>query len=107
MENFAGALPLILIAMFALLLFSRARTARRESTALLERLQPGLEVMTTAGLYGTVAAVEDTVVELEVSPGVRLRFAKQAIARVVPRAEPVASNDETDSHGEQPPRVQG
>jgi preprotein translocase subunit YajC len=39
--------------------------------------------VTTSGLYGTVSAVEDDVVVLEVAPGVTNRYAKQAIMRVL------------------------
>ena len=46
-------------------------------------LDVGAEVITTAGLYGTVALVEDDSVLLEVAPGVTNRYAKGAIARVL------------------------
>ena len=39
--------------------------------------------MTTAGMYATIRALTDDTVDLEVSPGVVVTYAKQAVARVV------------------------
>ena len=44
---------------------------------------PGVEVMTTAGLFATVHAVTDDEVQLEVAPGVVQRYAKGAVLRIV------------------------
>ena len=54
-------------------------------------LAPGQRVMTTAGLYGTVAAVEGDDVRLEVAPGVELRFARGAVAKLVPDPADIAT----------------
>ena len=43
----------------------------------------GDEVITIGGLYGTIAAMDDEAVTLEVAPGVQTRYARSAIARVV------------------------
>lgn len=59
-------------------------------------LAPGVEVMTTAGLYGTVTAVGDEDVTLEVSPGVTVRFARAAIARRVDAATDTAGVADAD-----------
>lgn len=55
----------------------------KEHKAIVEGLQVGDEVMTTAGLYGTVAALDDEVVTLEVAPGTLLRFARGAVGHKV------------------------
>ena len=43
------------------------------------RLGDGDEVLTTSGLYGTIAALDDRVVTLDVGEGTRLRFDRRAI----------------------------
>ena len=53
-------------------------------------LAPGQQVMTTAGLYGTVTAVDAEDVRIEVAPGVELRFARGAVARLVPDPDDTA-----------------
>jgi preprotein translocase subunit YajC len=44
-------------------------------------LQQGDEVITSAGIYGTIIDLDDEVVSLEVAEGVRLRIARMAIGR--------------------------
>ena len=86
--NQLGSLVWVLLALGFYFLFIRpARVRQRQTLAIQASLRPGLEVMTTAGLYATVAAVEDDVVLLEVAPGVVNRYAKGAVARVVTPAE--------------------
>jgi preprotein translocase subunit YajC len=83
-EGLAGLLPFILIALVFWLLLIRPQRKRQLE---LQRTQRGLEigdeVMLGAGIVGTVAATDDEFVELEVSPGVHLRVARGAVARVL------------------------
>jgi preprotein translocase subunit YajC len=89
-------LPLILI-------FSRTRRQQREFQLVQQRLAAGQEVMTTAGLYATVVDVGQDAVLLESAPGVRQRWARAAVARIVtdPEADAAAAADaaeDADSH---------
>ena len=61
-------------------------------------IQPGMRVRTTAGMYATVAAVEDQEVVLEVAPGVNVRFLRRAIMDVIPDA----SQDYSEPEAEEP-----
>jgi preprotein translocase subunit YajC len=84
-ESLGTLLPLVIILLaFWLLIIRPARMRTRKQAELLSKVTPGQEVMTTSGLYATVAAVEDDVVVLEASPGVRTRWAKAAVARILP-----------------------
>ncbi len=82
---------LFLAVTFGLLfmIVSRGRRQRRELLDLQERLAVGAEVMTTSGLYATIAELhDDGVAVLETAPGQRSRWDRRAIARVVtPQAE--------------------
>jgi preprotein translocase subunit YajC len=82
----------ILLLAFWLLIIRPARMRARQASQLQDQLAPGVEVMTSSGLYATVAAVEEDAVILEASPGTRTRWAKAAVARVVPA--PAAEGDE-------------
>jgi preprotein translocase subunit YajC len=84
----------VLLLAFWLLIIRPARTRSRQQNELQSRLSPGLEVMTTSGLFATVAEVQDDAVVLETSPGTRSRWAKAAVARILtpPRD---ADDDET------------
>jgi preprotein translocase subunit YajC len=88
--------PLLLVGLLALLFFSQ----RRRSRAVQEvqrQLRPGMNVMTTAGLFAEVQAVEDDAVHLEIAPGVVCRFARASVARVVdaPGDEPMELGADT------------
>lgn len=72
-----------LAAIFYLLILRPSRRRQQQAQQVQSNLVPGAEVVTTSGLYGTVSAVEDDVVVLEVAPGVTNRYAKQAIMRVL------------------------
>jgi preprotein translocase subunit YajC len=77
----------------------RAEQQRRE-------VEVGSRVMTASGMYGTVAAVEDDAVLLEVAPGVTTRWARAAIGRVVDTEEVLGIDGQQTppDDGEEPPR---
>ncbi|MFP5347183.1 MAG: preprotein translocase subunit YajC [Actinomycetes bacterium] len=75
-------LPLILLVPL-LLMITRSRKQQRQFQELQSQLQPGQAVVTTAGLHGTIAELEDDVVLLDVADGVRLRWARAGIGQVV------------------------
>ncbi len=84
------ALPLALL---AYLIFSQRRRARREAKVQQE-LRAGDPVMTRAGMFGTIAALDGPVVRVEVAPGVVVTFDRRAL---IPGAVPASDNDEDDS----------
>jgi preprotein translocase subunit YajC len=77
-------LPLALLYIFLVLPQKRRMN---EHKSLLAGVEPGDEVMTTAGLYGRVVELSDDNMYLQVAPGVELRFARGAIARKVSSGE--------------------
>jgi preprotein translocase subunit YajC len=82
---------LILVLAFAVLIVLPARQrkkAQQQQRAMQESLTPGTPVMTTAGLHGTVAALGEGTVDLEIAPGVVVTFARQAILEVRKPAVP-------------------
>ena len=89
-------LPLLMIVLlFGVMYFMMIRPQqkrRREAEQMQRSLGIGDEVVTIGGLHGSVVAVDDDVVTLEISPGVTARYSRPAIAKVVPlaSAEPVA-----------------
>jgi preprotein translocase subunit YajC len=86
---------LILVA-FYFLIIRPQRTRARQAAQLQARLVPGVEIMTTAGLFGRVVEVHDDGLLLEISPGVQVRFAKAAVGRIVD-AEDTSENDDTEA----------
>lgn len=67
----------------------------------------GSEVMTSSGMYGTVVGQDDEQVLLEIAPGVQVRFARAAIARVIADDDPsyVSDHPAGSQHDQpEPPR---
>lgn len=94
----------ILVAAFLLLIVRPQRRQMAAHRALVASLQVGDEVVTSGGIYGTILDLDETVVGLEVAPGVVLRVARGAIAqRVSPVEEPVDEID--DDTGDQRPET--
>ena len=85
--------PLLFLVMW--LLFVRPQQKRvRAQQQLLSQLQPGDEVVTSSGLIGTLTAVGDDEVVVELSPGVHVRLLRGAVAQ---RISPDDYEDETDA----------
>lgn len=70
-------------AAFWLLIIRPQSTRRKAQAALVASLAPGQRVMTTAGVFGTVVAVEDDRVHVEVAPGVVIEMLALAVGQVV------------------------
>lgn len=75
-------LPIILMfVVFYFLLIRPQQKRAREHEAMLGALQHGDEVVTQGGLHGTIVALTDTVVTLEVADKTRIKFDRSAISR--------------------------
>jgi len=78
--------PLIIVALLVVMLFVLpARQRKRmaaQAKALQESLTVGTPVMTTSGLHGTVAGLNEGTVDLEIAPGVVVTFVRQAVLEV-------------------------
>ena len=87
-----------LIAIFYFMLIRPQQKRMRQQMELMHNLRAGDEVMTSAGIYGTITEVEEETVLLEVSEDVEIRVAKSAIGRTFTvRDDP---GDEEDAEGE-------
>jgi preprotein translocase subunit YajC len=75
-------LPLILVAMFALVIMPQRRQQKQQA-ALLSSLGEGDAVLTSGGIYGVITEVDGNDVFLEVAKGIELRVNKSAVLRKV------------------------
>jgi preprotein translocase subunit YajC len=84
-----GILPLILLAVaFYLLLMRPAKNRQKQQAALIASVGPGTQIMTTAGMYGTVVARDGDDVTVSIAPGVEVQMLAAAIGKVVEPALP-------------------
>ena len=96
---------LFLLLLFGVVYFLMIRPQqkrRREAQELQNKLGPGDQIVTIGGLHGTIVSVDADVATLEVAPGVQVKFARPAIARVLHRqeAEEAAPVDEAEAADE-------
>jgi len=73
----------LLIGVFYFLLIRPQKRRVAQHRSLIDSVGVGDEIVTIGGMYGTVRAIGDEQVELEVTPGTTIRFTKAAIARRV------------------------
>ena len=94
-----AALPIILlVGVFYLFIIRPQRNRQKQMLETRRNLEPGVEVLTSFGMYATVVSIEDDGVILEIAPGVHSRFSQQVVARVLtPESdEPVDSVEPDD-----------
>jgi preprotein translocase subunit YajC len=104
----AALLPILLLIVLMYFMLIRPQQKRmRAQQALLSAVQEGDEVLTTAGVYGFITAMEGDVVWVEIAEGVEVRVAKGAIARRVdsPTDTPAAVTEDTPAITEATPEI--
>ena len=82
-------------AMMYFLVFRPQQRQMREHKNLLSSLEVGDVVVTSGGIYGAIAEIEERVLWLEVAPEVELKVTKDSIAARIP------DNDEADDDEEE------
>ena len=78
----------ILVAAFYFLIVRPQRRNAMIRRQLLNAVQVGDEIVTTGGVYGTVVAIDDDTLDVEIAPGVVVKLARGAVgARITPESE--------------------
>jgi preprotein translocase subunit YajC len=75
-------MALIFVAMYFLMIRPQ-RKRMREAQELQRSMEEGDEVITNAGVYGFITAIDGDVIWLEIAENVEIRVARAAIARVI------------------------
>ncbi|MEO5653563.1 MAG: preprotein translocase subunit YajC [Marmoricola sp.] len=91
----------IVIAMFGFwaIVMRPARTQQRRVQELQQSLEIGQEVVLSAGIFGTVRALNEARVEIEIAPGTVITVARQVVVRRAADAEPTRSPEASDPTG--------
>jgi preprotein translocase subunit YajC len=95
----SGGFLIILVVVFGLMWILFIRPQKRRQLAqrqMLQDVEPGAEILTAGGLYGTVRAIDGDELTVEIAPGTNVRLARRAVAGVIPPDEP----EEADGHEE-------
>jgi preprotein translocase subunit YajC len=76
------------LAVLILLLISQNRKRKREAELLVNSLDVGAEVLLHSGIKGKVTKIlDDSDIEIETTPGVKLRVVKQAVRNTLTAKE--------------------
>ena len=84
MDN--NTLTIIMFAVLAVFVFLTWRSGRKRKAAAEEAKSAyvaGAEIMTTAGIYGTIKAVDGDIISLEIAPKTVIRIQSGAILKLV------------------------
>ncbi len=86
----AWSMIIVLVGIFAIFYLFLIRPQQkkiRSQMELVEKLRVGDEVVTSAGIYGIVTELEDDTLLIEISEGVEIRIAKNAVVRNLTASE--------------------
>jgi preprotein translocase subunit YajC len=88
----------LLVIMGAFMFFAsrRQKKAMQATINLHDSLAVGDEIMTTAGLFGTITDVADSKVDVELAPGVVVTMLKLAVKEVVSDVEDLDDDEYED-----------
>ena len=96
-------IAIYLVILVAAFYFLIVRPQRRQSMVrrqLLSAVEEGDEIVTSGGVYGTVLAIHDDTLDVEIADGVVVKVARGAVAaRITPESE-YEEYDEDDSDDE-------
>jgi preprotein translocase subunit YajC len=88
----ASFLPLILIfGIMYMLLIRPQQKKMKDLKAMVEAVRRGDQVLTAGGIIGKVVKVgDDTVLEIEIAEGVKVKVVKHTITQVMSKTEPAS-----------------
>ncbi|WP_104138649.1 preprotein translocase subunit YajC [Arthrobacter sp. ZGTC131] len=101
----------VMLGIFIFMMFRRNKKTQQQQATLQSQFAPGVEVMTSFGLFGRIVSIddEDNKVVLELSPGNLATVHRQAVTKIVEptAAEATAVPDDASSltaeeHGSAP-----
>ena len=73
----------VFFAVFYFLLIRPQQKRVKEHTELVRSLEPGDDVLTTGGVYGTIKTIDGQIAELEIADGVVVRIQRAAVAELI------------------------
>jgi preprotein translocase subunit YajC len=68
---------------FYFMIFRPQKKRQKERQELLGKMEKGDKVMTSGGMHGTISAIEDNTVLIQVAEGMKIRFEKSAVTTIV------------------------
>jgi len=103
-----GIFILVLIGLLFvwLLLIRPQRRRQSEQLSMQDNLAVGDEIVTAGGMYGTVEAIDEDEVAVEIADGVVVRVARRAVAGLMPDEAAEDADEEPEAHHEPEPEAE-
>lgn len=79
---------LLIFVVFYFVLLAPMRKQQKKTKEMLGNLKKGDRVVTSGGIYGTIAQIEDQVVWLKIADTVKVKLARSAVTGIVSDTEP-------------------
>lgn len=79
--------PIAIFALIYFLLFRPQQQRAKNQRKLIESLEVGDEIVTIGGVLGTIVALHELNVEVEIADGVRVKVVRPAISARVPAVD--------------------
>ena len=83
-------------AIFYLLILRPQQRAKKAKAEMAQALEPGSEILTVGGIYGTVVALRESDFDLEIADGVIMKMDRRAIASVIRDTDEDEDDDADD-----------
>jgi preprotein translocase subunit YajC len=98
-SSFTLLLPLLLIGGLYFLMIRPQQKRAQQQRQLANNLDPGDEIVTHGGMYGTIIEIDDDegTILLEVAPNVEIRMLKQSVARRLVFDDDAGGDDHSDA----------
>jgi preprotein translocase subunit YajC len=96
----SGGFLIVIVVLFFLLWLLLVRPQRKRSEQQLtmqDSLRKGDEIITAGGLHGTVVAIEDDLIEVEIARNTVVRLDRRAVAAIVSPEEDEAIEEEPEA----------
>ncbi len=87
MENYSWIFLVLIVVVFYFLLIRPQQRTMRAHAELMRKIGLGDEVVTQAGIFGTVTALEDDTLLIEISEGVEIRILRSSVAKTLTPGE--------------------
>lgn len=87
---------ILLIVVFYVLILLPQRRQQKSRAEMMKKLGPGARVMTAAGLYGEIVAMQGDIAIVRIADGVDVEMDQRAIVRVVEEGRDVEHEEAVD-----------
>jgi len=78
----------LIIGIFYFLILRPQQKRQKERQKLLDAVKKGDKIITSAGLHGTVAGLDDKTLLIQVADNVKMKFDRSAVASILKEGEP-------------------